>query len=277
MPKIHSLTVGRAEAALLAWWRGLPRPLVDLSRFLRFDAYGVALLALVAWEARARGGYPRVLLPERDEVARRLVATGLFDLFPEGLGWLDRPVPSKESAGLFRIVQVDGEERIGPLVDALGDMLWARFPLGERTIRVLVSAVLELLQNIPHHAAAGQKGVVPVGFAALEEEEDHLHLAVVDSGVGLQGSLAQNPRFWGVSAVEALELVFVEGASRFEDPGRGGALRRIREVTMRHGGKLYVRSGEGVFLQEDVEWQVEPITFFPGVQVSLRLPKRLFL
>ncbi|MEM2045986.1 MAG: hypothetical protein QXO20_07425, partial [Candidatus Bathyarchaeia archaeon] len=60
---------------------------------------------------------------------------------------------------------------------------------------VLVDAVLELLQNIPHHASAGREGVEPVGFAALEEEEDHLHLAVVDGG-GLRGSLALNPHLF---------------------------------------------------------------------------------
>ncbi|MEM4500730.1 MAG: hypothetical protein QW512_01185 [Thermofilaceae archaeon] len=162
----------------LAGWHGLPRPLVDLSGLGRFDAYGVALLA---WEARAGGGFLRVLLPEREEVARRLGATGLFELFPDGLGWLDRPVPWGGDAGLFRVVQVDREERIGPLVEVLGETLWARFPLG------VVGAVLEVLQNIPHHASAGREGVEPVGFAALEEKEDHLHLAVVDSGVGLRG------------------------------------------------------------------------------------------
>ncbi|MEM3658196.1 MAG: hypothetical protein QXQ66_07260 [Candidatus Hadarchaeum sp.] len=137
--------------------------------------------------------------------------------------------------------------------------------------------MLELLQNIPHHASAGREGVEPVGFAALEEKEDHLHLAVVDGAVGLRGNLALNPRFRRVRAQEALELVLVEGVSRFDEPGRGGSLRRIREVTLRQGGKLYVRSGEGAFLQEDVEWQVGAVPFLPGVQVSLRLPKKLFL
>ncbi|MEM2001323.1 MAG: hypothetical protein QXT77_01585 [Candidatus Methanomethylicaceae archaeon] len=130
---------------------------------------------------------------------------------------------------------MDKEERIGPLVEVLGEMLWARFPLGERAIRVLVGAVLGLLQNIPHHASAGWEGVELVGFAALEEEEDHLHLAVVDGRVGLRGSLGLNPCFRGVSAQEALELVLVEGVSRFDKPGRGGSLRGIREVTLRQG------------------------------------------
>jgi len=124
--------------------------------------------------------------------------------------------------------------------------------------------VLELLQNIPHHAGAGREDLMPVGFAALEEASDHLHLAVVDGGVGLRGSLSLNPRYRGVSTAEALELILVEGVSRFDEPGRGGSLKRIREVALRNSGKFYVRSLDGVFFQEDVEWQVGSSFFFPG-------------
>ncbi|MEM3658123.1 MAG: hypothetical protein QXQ66_06890 [Candidatus Hadarchaeum sp.] len=116
-----------------------------------------------------------------------------------------------------------------------------------------------------------------MGFAALEEKEDHLHLAVVDGAVGLRGSLALKPPLSGGERPEGPGARARGGVSRFDEPGRGGSLRRIREVTLRQGGKLYVRSGEGAFLQEDVEWQVGAVPFLPGFQVSLRLPKKLFL
>lgn len=277
MPALRSLTVFRAEQALWAWSQGLPRPLVDLSGLTTFDAYGVALLALLGWQAREAGGFLRILLPEREEVAQRLRSTGLFELLSGGF-WLDHPLPPPSpKAPLFHLVQVDREEGIGVLVDTFAEMLSARFPLGEKTNRILVGAVVELLQNIPHHAGAGREGFSPVGFAALQEEEDHLHLAVVDAGVGLRGSLSLNPKFREVSSADALELVLVEGVSRFDEPGRGGSLKRIREVVLRNSGKFLVRSGDGVFSQEDVEWEVGKVFFFPGVQISVRLPKKLFL
>lgn len=276
MASIRTLTVATAERALWAWAQGLPRPLVDLSLLTRFDAYGLSLLALLGWRAREAGGFLRILLPNREDVAKRLSWTGLFQVL-SGAVWLDRPLPEGEGTGLFQFLQVGEEAGIGSLVEVLAQMLEERFPFGEKPNRILVGAVLELLQNIPHHAGAGREDFLPVGFAALEEEEDHLHLAVVDGGVGLQGSLSLNPRFRGVDAAAALELVLVEGVSRFAEPGRGGSLRRIREVVLRNAGKFYVRSGDGVFLQEDVEWQVGRVFPFPGVQISLRLPKKLFL
>jgi len=274
--RLRFLTVDRAEGALWSWAQGLPRPLLDLSGLERFDAFGLCLLALLGWKAKEEGGFPRFFLPEEREVAEELSRTGFFRLL-SGAFWADKALPEANGNGRFLLVRVEREEGIGNLVEAFAGMLESRFPFGERTNRILVGAVLELLQNIPHHAAAGREDLAPVGFAALEEAEDHLHLAVVDGGVGLRGSLSLNPRYRGVSTAEALELILVEGASRFEEPGRGGSLKRIREVALRNSGKFYVRSLDGVFFQEDVEWRVGSSFLFPGVQISIRLPKRLFL
>jgi anti-sigma regulatory factor (Ser/Thr protein kinase) len=193
---------------------------LDLSGLERFDAFGLCLLALLGWKAKEEGGFPRFFLPEEREVAEELSRTGLFRLL-SGAFWADKALPEANGNGRFLLVRVEREEGIGSLVEAFAGMLESRFPFGERTNRILVGAVLELLQNIPHHAAAGREDLAPVGFAALEEAEDHLHLAVVDGGVGLRGSLSLNPRYRGVSTAEALELILVEGASRFEEPGRG--------------------------------------------------------
>jgi len=274
--RLRLLTVDRAERALWSWAQGLPRPLLDLSALERFDAFGLCLLALLGWKAKEEGGFARFFLPEEEVLAQELARTGLFRLL-SGAFWVDKALPEADGAGRFLLVQVEKEEGIGNLVEAFAGMLESRFPFGEKTNRILVGAVLELLQNIPHHAGAGREDLSPVGFAALEEASDHLHLAVVDGGVGLRGSLSLNPRYRRVSTAEALELVLVEGASRFDEPGRGGSLKRIREVALRNSGKFYVRSLDGVFFQEDVEWTVGSSFFFPGVQISIRLPKRLFL
>lgn len=275
MWRVRSLTVATADRALWTWSQGLPRPLVDLSFLGRFDAFGLCLLALLGWKAKEAGGFLRILLPEREAVAAELVSTGLFHIL-SGAYWVDRALPEPTERRRFLFLRMESEDEIGGLVDSFAEMLESRFPFGEKTNRLLVGAVLELLQNIPHHAAAGREDLSPVGFAALEEAEDHLHLAVVDGGVGLRGSLSLNPRYRGVSTAEALELILVEGASRFDDPGRGGSLKRIREASRDNSGKFYLRSSDGVFLQEDVEWMVGEVFFFPGVQISIRLPKKLF-
>ncbi len=61
---------------------------------------------------------------------------------------------------------------------------------------------------------------------------------------------------------------------------QGASPRRSSSLTTRgsstHSGRFYVRSGVGGFLQEDVEWVVGGVAPFPGVQVSIRLPRTLF-
>lgn len=274
--RFRTLTVYNADRALPGWLAGFPRPLIDLSRLERFDAYFMAILLLLGKWARASGGLLRFLLPEAEEVAQRLVSTGLFTHLSGGF-WTDRPLPEPgNSTSGFLILEVEDEEGINSLVDSIGDRLEARFPFGKSANRIIVKGVFELLQNILHHAGVGLEGRPLFGFAVLEEAEDHLHLAVVDQGVGLAGSLRSNPRYHGVTTAEALELVLVEGASRFDDPGRGGTLRTIRETVRANAGRMYLRSGDGAFLQEDVEWDVGKVPEFPGVQISIMLPRYLF-
>ena len=155
-------------------------------------------------------------------------------------------------------------------------MLTERFPLGERSIRALAMAMLELLQNIPHHANPLGEDLDPWGLLAVREYQDHIHLVVMDKGVGLTKSLALNPRYRDISEGEALEAVLIQGASRFTDPGRGGALRRIREVVQANEGRMLVRSGGAGFWQAEVEWGVEEVHPFPGVQISIQLPRAMF-
>ena len=69
-------------------------------------------------------------------------------------------------------------------------MLTERFPLGERSIRALAMAMLELLQNIPHHANPLGEDLDPWGLLAVREYRDHIHLVAMDKGVGLTKSLA---------------------------------------------------------------------------------------
>jgi len=174
------------------------------------------------------------------------------------------------------MARVVSEGEVQGLVDRVCDVLRERFPLGERSIKVLAMSMLELLQNIPQHANPLGEDLDPYGLAAVEEYEDHIHLVVMDKGVGLAGSLGLNPRFRGVSDPQALEATLIAGASRHSDPGRGGALRRIREVVFRNEGRVLVRSGSALFRQEEVEWGIDPVPPFPGVQISIQLPRALF-
>ena len=270
------LDVTTAERALQAWEAGFPRPLVDLSGLVRFDPFGLLLLVLLGRRCREAAGRLRILLPENARTRDRLVGSGLFGHL-EGACWTDKPLPDGVAAEPeLATARVREEGDVRPIVDGIGDRLETRFPFGEKANRILVGAVIELLQNIPHHAAPPGTEDDPFGLASLEETRDHLHLAIADKGIGLAASLGLNPRFRGITTAQALEATLVDGASRFDLPGRGGSLRRIREAVVASSGRFYVRSAGGAFLQEDVEWSVGEVVPFPGVQISIRLPRTLF-
>jgi anti-sigma regulatory factor (Ser/Thr protein kinase)/ABC-type transporter Mla MlaB component len=260
-----------------AWEQGFPRPLIDLASVQAIDAYAVALLVLYARRCTEAGGRARILLPEREDVLHRLAGMGLFRLVGEEV-WTDRPPPEDKPKEGFSggLLQVEEEKEIESLVERVCNVLEDRFPLGEQSIDVLAMAMIELLQNILHHANPLGEDMDPYGLSAVEEYSDHIHLVVMDKGVGLRRSLALNPRYRELNVAQALEAVLVEGASRFEGPGRGGALRRIREVIQANEGRLFVRSGSAGFWQAEVEWSVGRVHPFPGVQVSIQLPRALF-
>ena len=274
---MRSLDVRSLNRVLRQWLRGFPRPLVDLSRVRRVDPFAAAFLALYARQCAEAGGRMRLLVPESPEALADLVGSGLFRLAAEGI-WIDRALPevSDEEEGFSAISRVGEEGEVRGLVDQVCEALEARFPLGETSIRILAGAMLELAQNIPQHANPLGEDLDPWGLMAVREYRDHIHLVVMDKGVGLTKSLGLNPRYRGASDGEALEAVLIQGASRFTDPGRGGALRRIREVVLRNEGRLFVRSGSAWFWQAEVEWGIEGVLPFPGVQVSIQLPRALF-
>ncbi len=272
---LTALDLHTAERALASWRAGFPRPLVDLSSLQRLDPYGLALLLLEGRRCREAGGQVRVLLPDDVAVRETLARADPF-AYLQGAVWLNGELPPPVHGPLMTIARTVEEGGVQNLVDELAGRLYRRFPLAGTSVRVLSMAMLELFQNIPQHANPRGARLDPFGLGALQELCDHIHLVVADKGVGLLGSLAQSARICPTDHAGALEAALVDGVSRLAQPGRGGALRRIRELVLREGGEFYVRSGRGAFLQRGVEWSVGEVPPFPGVQVSIRLPRALF-
>ncbi len=270
-----ALDLRTAERALASWREDFPRPLVDLSSLRQFDPYGLLLLVLEGRRCFEAGGRLRVLVPPDPAVRAALAMCDPFR-FLEGSVWLNARLEVPERGPLVIIVRAQEEAGVQGLVDELVGRLQSRFPLAGASVRVLAAAMLELFQNIPQHANPRGARLDPFGLGALQELPDHIHLVIADKGVGLVGSLVGGGRICRLNHTEALEAVLVDGMSRLEQPGRGGALRRIRELVLREGGEFYVRSGRGAFLQQGVEWTVGSLLPFPGVQVSIRLPRALF-
>ncbi len=273
--RLTALNARNVERALGIWRAGFPRPLVDLAALRSFDPFGVLIMLLEGRRCAEAGGKLRVLLPLDHGVREALAAVDPFRLLEDAV-WLDGELPCRRKEVLTTVVRTEEEHGVQGLVDDLVVRLRTRFPLAESSVRLLAMAMLELFQNIPQHANPRGAAFEPFGLGALNECCDHIQLAVADKGVGLLGSLVGSGRVHGLDHVGALEAVLLDGMSRFASPGRGGALRRIRELVVREGGEFLVRSGRGTFMQREVEWSVGEVIPLPGVQVAVRLPRALF-
>jgi hypothetical protein len=117
----------------------------------------------------------------------------------------------------------------------------------------------------------------PHGVAAMQDYEDSIFLAVADKGIGLATSLGLRDGYQGLSDPGALDVVFHQGISRFADPGRGGELRRISDLVRSWDGVFALRSGKALYYFDSQGGDIYDVPAFPGVQLGLRLPRRVLI
>lgn len=245
---------------------------LDLRAVTSVDVYALLVLDLAVRDARESGRPLRVAWPESALARNWMSAMGLFaDLNAAG------PRPTATTAVVAPIATVEHEADVSRLVGTFDERLSDRFPLDESPRRRFLRILLELFQNIPQHAnAAGD--VDPHGLAALHDDGDGVQLAVADKGIGLARSLALrgDPSTARRSDADALRAVVFDGVSRFRDPGRGHELERIFRLVRSWEGTVLVRSGTALLYQSDVGGDVVDVAPFPGVQIALSIPRRVF-
>jgi hypothetical protein len=246
---------------------------LDLKDVRFVDPYALLLLHLLLLERDERGHSIRVSWPQIPKIRQWMRSMGMpMTRFPQSAA------TSAGSEGpLQPITAIDDEAGIGRVVDGFHQRLAARYPLTETSRRALVAVMIELFQNIPHHSNANGMASDPHGIAAMQDDEDSIFLAVADKGIGLSSSLALREGYDGLSDAGALDVVFHQGASRFDDPGRGGELRRIAELVRSWNGAFALRSGRALYYFDSRGGNVVDVPHFPGVQLGLRLPRNMFI
>jgi hypothetical protein len=264
--------------------------IIDLEQVRFVDPYGMVGLLVLARFLRQRSCEPVLMLPRSDEVMRyldrmdfsrhaeRLCAIDLTTLWPEG-----EYSRSAHSDVLLEITPIARSEDIHYIVDRVREraetILSQNLHYEQAAIDGFVVALSEVCQNIPEHSE-------DVGYVAIQKYfygrrlgKNLVKIAVMDLGVGFRSSLA--PKYATQSAewsdLTALRLAIFEGASRYDDPGRGQGLSAVRRFVERWHGKLIIRSGSARVGLSPV-WDRSPtrqskLTFFPGTQVSIVLPE----
>lgn len=250
-----------------------PQDRLDL-RGVRFaDPYALVLLYLFLLEGEEARQPVTVSWPQSQRVRQWMRAMGIpMSRFSHTVG----PIAEADGA-LQPITRIEDESGVGRVVDGFHRRLEQRYPLTETSRRALVAVMIELFQNIPHHSNATGASSDPHGVAAMQDDEDSIFLAVADKGVGLSASLGLRAGYENLSDAAALDVVFHQGASRFDDPGRGGELRRIASLVRSWDGAFALRSGRALYSFDASGGDVYDVPHFPGVQLGIRFPRQLFV
>jgi hypothetical protein len=247
---------------------------IDL-RGVRFvDPYALLVLDLLALERTERRSPLRIEWPEAPAVRRWMNAMGLFAEIGATTGI--KPTARDARSALQPITTIADEAGIGRVVDGFHHRLAKRYPLTESSRRTLTAMMIELFQNIPHHSNATGNVADPHGIAAMQDYEDSILLAIADRGVGLRGSLGLREGYAEISDSQALNSILHDGLSRFADAGRGGELQRIVGVVRSWDGAFALRSGSALLYFDERSGDIYDVPDFPGVQLAIRLPLRLF-
>ena len=246
---------------------------LDLSDVGFMDPYALLVLDLLIARYREDGRPLAVVWPQRTAVARWMRAMAFGDAAASN------GAVARAGSALQPIVRVEREKKVSRLVNQFDARLALRYPNLGHARKTLIKVMIELLQNIPQHGNATGEVEDPRGIAAMQDYEHSIFLAVADKGVGLRGSLSLRDGYSAVSDEGALQEILSRGTSRFEEATRGGELKNIVNIAHRLDGAIVVRSGSAmIFLDYMTGWMSDTyeVPAFPGVQIGLRLPRRLF-
>lgn len=266
---------------------GKGRVLLDARRVRWASPYGLVGLLAVGQVARDRTGLaPAIESPESSEVKSYWER---MDFWKCAAGVFQIPTIStrshRESDALLEITPIRSHHDVHEVVERVRERAASilssrlRYP---RSAVIQFSVILsEVCQNILEHAEAD--GWVCAQTYRWEERlgRDVAVLAVMDVGVGFEGSLAaEHARRFGDewSAAAALEAAFLQGESRFRDPGRGQGLQAIRRQVEQWEGEVRIRSGDAMIARvpewDDIPERTEGLPGFPGAQIFIVLPAR---
>ncbi len=263
------------------------RIIYDARRVRWVSPYGLVGLLAAGEVARERTGLaPSIERPESKDV-RTYVER--MDFWPSAAEIFDlresRGRSHGDSDALLEITPIRSHRDVHEVVERVRDRASAilQRKLGHPKPSVIQFSVMlsEVCQNVLEHAEADGWVCAQTYYWKERLGRDVVVLSVMDVGVGFEGSLAtEHARRYGDrwSSLKALEAAFLEGESRFHDPGRGQGLQAIRRQVDRWNGEIRIRSGDASIARvpewDDIPGRREGLPEFPGAQVLIVIPAR---
>lgn len=263
------------------------RVLMDSRRVEWVSPYGLVGLLAAGRVARDRTGLAPAIEPPDSSNVRSYMKRMHF--WQNAAEVFDLPSLSTRSHGesdaLLEMTPIRSHHDVHQVVDRVRNraaaILENRLRYPKPSVIQFSVMLSEVCQNILEHARA--EGWVCAQTYRWEKRlgRDVLVLAVMDVGVGFHGSLAsEHARRFGDrwSAATALEAAFLNGESRFRDPGRGQGLQAIRRQVERWDGQIRIRSGDAMIARvpewDDLSPLRSGLAEFPGAQILIVMPAR---
>ncbi|MEW6619302.1 MAG: ATP-binding protein [bacterium] len=265
--------------------------IINIAKAEFIDPYGMVGLLEIGWYLKKESDIiPILILPQLTDVLKYLErmdflekAGNVFEIDTSTIKIEDRFLRSRHSDVLLEITKIEGTDDIHTIVDRVKQraetILKTNLNYDTQAIDSFIVALSEICQNIPEHSQSA--GYVGIQRYLYEKRLGKyvVKIAVMDLGIGIKDSLTHkySSRYKDWSDLEAIRLALFEGASRYDDIGRGHGLTNVRKLVQKWGGKFMIRSGTaklGIVPEWDTtKPQQSALSFFPGTQISIILPE----
>jgi anti-sigma regulatory factor (Ser/Thr protein kinase) len=258
---------------------------IDLSKASFIDPYGMLALLEIGELCQLEDVKKSIILPQSPEVCAYLDRMDFFR-FAKRCFTFDYSSPelpekyqrSLDSDVLLEITPIEKSNDIHAIVGKVREraqaILARHLHYDDRAINGFIVALSEVCQNIIEHSeTTGYVGIQKYRFQSLNKNV--VKIAVMDVGIGFRKSLSH--RFKLTGDLDAIDHALLQGASRYEDEGRGHGLAAVRRFVEQWQGKLSIRSGTAR-LSLIPSWargaeQERNLISFPGSQINIMLPE----
>ena len=260
--------------------------LFDLEKVRFIDPYGMVGILEYGRHLRTLGKNLSLLAPRSNEVRTYWKRMNFFDFADRCFSMSDPgegdgrdPRWREDSDVLLEITPIKQSLDIHNIIEQVKgrahEILVKHLHYDGKAINGFLVSLAEVCQNVVDHSE-------DVGFVGIQKYRykrklgrNVVKIAVTDLGVGIRESLAS--RLEGGADMEAIELAFLHGLSRYSEVGRGHGLASIRKFVERWNGRVAIRSGTAKYSMipswDKGQSRVTDLTFFPGTQFNFTLPE----
>lgn len=261
--------VGRLSPAFRACSAGgAPTVVVNLEDLQFISVSALAVLTSSLLRLVREGAQLSIHPPRLDDCHQYLTRVSFYDR-------LQAPVPypwtRRDSTGRFlELVEADSEENCHRVAGALAEILTTQGDLDPQAYRGILTTLSEIIENVFHHAGPA---VNPIASAQSYPRINLVELAIADTGMGFEASLARNPRLRGrfASAAGAIQLALQRKITGTPARNSGEGLFFAAELTRANGGDLRIYSGSGLVTVGREEGAESGVPHWQGAVVALRL------